>query len=235
MSTNTIPERQEGTTIFASWANDIRTAIYGDFVPRNTSAVATDQAGSLGSTSFKWLSAYLHNLYIYNSTLRTRILRASGGSNYDWNLPNDLPSSDGPLKVSTSGNLSYDLQGNFVLSGICSNYSTTSSSFVDPDNLSLSITSNGRPVLLKLISSDTSTPGRLRALSASNEIRILKNGTTTIFLTAIDEASERNSPAAISTIDTSASAGSITYKVQVKSDGVNSWLLQRVLLVAVQL
>lgn len=43
--------------------NDIRSALYQDLVPRNSSGVATDSAGSLGTTAFKWLKLRISSGY----------------------------------------------------------------------------------------------------------------------------------------------------------------------------
>lgn len=233
MSTNTIPERQDGTTIFASWANDIRTAIYGDFVPRNTSAVATDQAGSLGSTSFKWLSAYLHNLYIYNSTLRTRILRASGGANYDLTLPNDYPSFEGPLKVSTSGIVSYDLTGNSVLSGSSGAFSGTYAVYTDVTNLDVTINRNGRPVFLLIVGDSSSTNVQMSAGANNATVRFVRNNATILCDLKFTFA-DQHAPGSYNYVDTSVTTGSTSYKLQVLAPTGTSFLVN-LRLVAVQL
>lgn len=236
MSTNTIPERQDGATIFAAWANDIRTAIYGDFVPRNTSAVATDQAGSLGSTTFKWLSAYLHNLYIYNATERTKISRASGGSNHDLVLPNALAGQDkAPLVSNATGTLSYDLTGNFVVSSASGDFSTTSATFVDVTNLSVTITSNGRPVLVQIICDSASAAARIASLTNGGRLKFVKNGSTTLADMLVGVDAFIHPPGMFNYIDTAATAGSITYKVQVQSNGSDAFSVFRVKLAAVQL
>lgn len=52
-----------GTTILASDFNKITGALKGDLVPRNTSGIATTSAGSLGTSSFKWLRAQIESGY----------------------------------------------------------------------------------------------------------------------------------------------------------------------------
>lgn len=64
MGTNTIPEATQGNIIPASDHNSIRTSMIGDWVPRNSSAVATDQAGDLGTNSLRWSTIYGKNLNV---------------------------------------------------------------------------------------------------------------------------------------------------------------------------
>lgn len=48
----------------ATHHNANRSAMTEDFVPRNSSAVATDAAGSIGTSAFRWLIGYLKTLYV---------------------------------------------------------------------------------------------------------------------------------------------------------------------------
>lgn len=64
MGTNTIGEAVDGTPIPASDHNAVRTAWVGDIVPRNSSAVATDQAASVGTSALSWLNGYIRKLWI---------------------------------------------------------------------------------------------------------------------------------------------------------------------------
>lgn len=54
-STDTIPTRREVQKIQPSWFNLIKEALSSSFLPRNTSGVATDLGGSLGTVSLRWL------------------------------------------------------------------------------------------------------------------------------------------------------------------------------------
>lgn len=237
MSTNTIPERQDGTTIFASWANDIRTALSGDVVPRNVSGVPTDQAGSIGSTSYKWLEAFFNNLYLYNSTTRTKISRASGGSNHELILPNAAPAQNSaPIHASTAGVISYDLTGNFVESAASGDFDSSATSFTDVTNLSVTITSNGRPVWIGLIGDSASVASRVASTSNGNRLRFLKNGATSLCDMFVGSDAFIHPPGMFNFIDTAATAGSITYKLQVQaSSGAQTMSVYRCKLVAVQL
>ena len=70
MGENTLATRSN-TTITADWFNDIKTALDVDHVPRNASGVATDQAGSLGTSALTWLNAYVQNLFVGGNQIDT--------------------------------------------------------------------------------------------------------------------------------------------------------------------
>ena len=106
---DTIPTRVNGQTITADWSNLFKRVLAQDFLPRNTSGVVTDKAGSLGSSTYNW------------STINTESmkLRAPSGSNqislvapsplssaYSLTLPTALPASTLPVSVSSTGVLS---------------------------------------------------------------------------------------------------------------------------------
>lgn len=59
MGNETIPERLSGQTIVKSFFNILRDVLASNHVPRNSSGVATDQAGDLGESSFRWGTSYL--------------------------------------------------------------------------------------------------------------------------------------------------------------------------------
>lgn len=63
MSDNTIPTAVDGTRMPASDHNSLRTAFIENVVPRNSGAVATDIAGSLGTSSLEWLKAFIASGY----------------------------------------------------------------------------------------------------------------------------------------------------------------------------
>lgn len=75
MSTNTINERSTGQTITADFFNDIRTAMGGAWVGRNTSGVPTS-GQSLGTNSLPWGSAYINSLILNGSAVDTSLLSA---------------------------------------------------------------------------------------------------------------------------------------------------------------
>lgn len=88
MGTNNIPAATDSTIIPADHHNKIRTALIGDIVPRNSSANAEDEAGSVGQSGFRWLQGYIKTLFV--------------GSVAD-NI--SLSSSSGDLIISVGGNV----------------------------------------------------------------------------------------------------------------------------------
>ena len=79
MGTNNIPAAVDSTIIPADHHNKIRTALIGDVVPRNASANASDAAGSIGTSAFRWLQGYIKTLFI-GAVGDNISLSASGGS-----------------------------------------------------------------------------------------------------------------------------------------------------------
>jgi hypothetical protein len=59
MGTETIPDRANSTVIDQSWFNIVKSAIKGDWVPRNSSGVATTLGGSIGTSALVWLKAHI--------------------------------------------------------------------------------------------------------------------------------------------------------------------------------
>lgn len=57
--TGSISDAIPGTIIFASDFNKITGALKGDFVPRNSSGIASAEAGTLGTSTFPWGALYL--------------------------------------------------------------------------------------------------------------------------------------------------------------------------------
>jgi hypothetical protein len=57
--TTTVTTATANTTILASTFNKIISALKVDFVPRNSSGVASAEAGSLGSTTYPWSQVFI--------------------------------------------------------------------------------------------------------------------------------------------------------------------------------
>jgi len=47
------------------WYNELNNALEGNIVPRNTSGVVTNEAGSVGTDTYKWLDGRFQNVYGY--------------------------------------------------------------------------------------------------------------------------------------------------------------------------
>ncbi len=167
----TLSLRANGSTIDASWWNTIRSALMVDQYPRNSSGVATDQGGSLGSSSSRWVNAYLINLFLYNSagTYYQKHLLASGGAaDQTLTWPNALPVSTLPMQISASGIITFAqiptggiADGavtpaklgvrNEQLSSSSANFSGSSLSYADVTSMINTITTTGRTVENALI------------------------------------------------------------------------------------
>ena len=57
MATDTLPTRTNGQTIDQTWFANLQAVLGTDFVPRNSSGVATDLAGNLGEAALRFLTA----------------------------------------------------------------------------------------------------------------------------------------------------------------------------------
>jgi hypothetical protein len=64
MGTNNIDAATDGTVIPPSQHNSIKSALSGDYVPRNASGVPEDEAGDLGTSSFQFKKARIINGYL---------------------------------------------------------------------------------------------------------------------------------------------------------------------------
>lgn len=64
MGTNSLSSESDGNTADAGDVNQYKDALVQDLVPRNTSGVVTDEAGSLGSATYKWLGAFLKKITV---------------------------------------------------------------------------------------------------------------------------------------------------------------------------
>jgi hypothetical protein len=63
MGSDTIPDRANGNIIDEDWFDVIQRALKGDLIPRNSSGVAEDIAGSLGSATYWWKKAFIKSGY----------------------------------------------------------------------------------------------------------------------------------------------------------------------------
>lgn len=59
MGVNTLNDQSDGTSITVDDVNQYKSAISGDFYPRNESGAIEDVSGSLGNDSFNWLEALI--------------------------------------------------------------------------------------------------------------------------------------------------------------------------------
>lgn len=124
---------------------------------------------------------------------------------------------------------------NYSLSASSGNYNSNdmTSSWNNVTNLSVSITSTGRPIHIMLISDGSGNPAKVEGYAQSTfitYIRFLRNGSE-VMLSQIESASTGGVGVFISGdtqlfhIETGLGAGTYTYSVQVKStSNTNTWV-----------
>lgn len=109
--------------------------------------------------------------------------------------------------------------GGIALSASCGNYTTTSTSFVNVTNLSVALTTTGRPVQLMIVPDGTTNAAAFGNGGAIAQIQIVNASTaTTVGLWSSNLASG-NYAATLGCLDLSVNtgtAGNSTYVVQLK-------------------
>ena len=106
MGSGTISARSDGQKINDTWFNILRTALSEDFLPRNSSGVVADVAGSLGSSSYGWLNAFLTTAkFKSNGNLVTLQAPAGLAAAYGLYLPAALPSTEQVMTLSAAGQM----------------------------------------------------------------------------------------------------------------------------------
>lgn len=68
MGTNTLSTKTDGQIISSGDVNQYKTALNENFVPRNSSGIATDLGGDLGTTTYGWDSAYVDEYVVGDPT-----------------------------------------------------------------------------------------------------------------------------------------------------------------------
>lgn len=152
----------------------------------------------------------------------TKVNLASG-------LPKLAPSTDNNSRNIVTGTGTTVRQGGVAISSSSGSFSTTSASFVDVTNLSVTITTTGRPIRLELIADSSTSAASVQSVDASatstnSSFRFLR-GTTSIAVHAIQISfSSVPSSTIIDLIPSSIinhvdfiAAGTYTYKLQVNS------------------
>jgi len=122
-----------------------------------------------------------------------------------------------------------------VFSASCGAFSTSSASYVDVTNLSVPLTTSGRPVFIGIMSDGTGALSKVSSPAGSFAIINIKRDVTELSdCQSGSSASDVVSPVSMWIIDTPA-AGSYTYKVQLKSTGGGIVTLNQVKLAAYEL
>lgn len=68
MGTGNIATAVDNNVIQAAHHNGIRDALKDNFVPRNASANAEDEAGNLGTSAYRWLVGYIKSVFVGSVT-----------------------------------------------------------------------------------------------------------------------------------------------------------------------
>ena len=80
MGTNTIADVADATIADATDLNQYKTALVQDQYPRNVSGAITDIEGSLGSSSYRWLNAFIKKIYIGESASNNSMEEDASGN-----------------------------------------------------------------------------------------------------------------------------------------------------------
>ncbi len=122
------------------------------------------------------------------------------------------------------------------ISSSCGTFTTASSSLVDVTNLSVSITTTGRPVFLAIIPDGTASQAFIGNASSTAVLLAFIRGSTAvgIFQTITNQTAAFQVFPSIFTIDTPA-AGTYTYKVQAANSGSSTITVKLCKLIAFEL
>ncbi len=150
MGTNTLPTAVSGNIIPKEHHNGLKQAMETDWVPRNSSGVATENAGSLGTSSLPWLQMF------FGAAASELSIREDSGkiAFYVGNAKVSEMDADGLIGSGIKddsiarGKLNVS---NYSLASGSGLISTNSTSFVLATNQSINITTIGRPVLLMVL------------------------------------------------------------------------------------
>lgn len=123
--------------------------------------------------------------------------------------------------------------GGVAVSSSSSTFSTTASTYDNVTNLNITITTTGRPVIIKAIPDGGNTEATCGPVGGSGSWQ-LNNVTTGSFWLGLDTGSSVFSPGRIQTIDFP-TAGTYNYKLLVKANSSNSYLCQYTKLIAYEL
>lgn len=216
MGSNNLQTKNPGDVISTMDPNQYKTSLTGDIVPRNISGVPSNNAGSIGSSIYRWANGFFKSLNIGLPASAISIYEAAGEliievggiialkvSEFGWDGAFIEQATITPTKRETA---------NKVSTSSLSNTSTTSTSYADMAGATLSITCSGvRPVYLTMEKGSF-----LHSGTASDwMIAFVKDGSIICEYTAGQNITLPMS--AFTFIDPNPTAGSHTYKIQWKN------------------
>lgn len=157
-----------GGKVQTTHVNQYYTALNQDLVPRNSSGVATSGGGSLGTSTYPFTDLFTTGFWYLPDSSKWKIGR-DGSNNIDFTYNGAEVAS-----ILTNGNSTF---ANVTLTGItgsgvvsrtnlvavgqqassAGSGSYTGTTCADITNLTVTITTTGRPVILKLVSTSTDT------------------------------------------------------------------------------
>lgn len=232
MGTNTLNDRSDGQKINETWFNGLNTALKGDFVPRNPSGVATDAAGSLGTSVYWWSNLFSKAVKLLGGTkIATISPHATQTADYTLTLPQALPGVPRMLSVTPTGQINADgpppqkavtLNGTDPGVGGIAKSSSAGSAITFNNSgystlLSTTLTTTGRPVRIYFEAAGTSegdSAGIVGSSSGSSYLQVLRNGT--LVFTATVPVGYEYPASALEYVDNQA-AGTYTYTLQGKT------------------
>ncbi len=232
MGSDTIPTRGSGTPIFAEWANVLKRVLAADLYPRNSSGLITNNGGSLGTSAYRWLNHYLESLKLHSNAEFVSIEAPSAlAASYTLKLPDALPAAVQGLYVSAAGLMSV---GQSPVVTASSGDWTNSGAEADVPNLSATVTTNGRPVLVSMQPEPGLTAGGDRSyISDVNGVEIRFYRDSSVISRQLSGATSDNIYSAL-IVDTPA-AGTYTYKITANSIGGSTFRIRKYILVVTPL
>lgn len=217
MGLDTIPTRADGNVTDQQWFNVIKSVLTGDFVPRGTSGAPLNAGGSLGSATYEWLQSFIRTLY-FGLSAQGCSLSVDGSGDIIVKRNNiEVGKFDAGGFIGTGikdATITFAKLAalNQQISSSCGAFSTTSTgSWVDITNLSISVTTDGRPVLLFLQPADNTQDNKQIFSSVFSNIRLMRDA---VELDRFFVATHQQ-PGNVTYID-HPSSGTYTYKAQGK-------------------
>jgi len=181
MGDNTLITKLDGDTISVNDVNQYKTAMNQDIVPRSTSGVATNEAGSFGTTVYRWLSGWVKTLNIGTPANNNIIdedgtgLRLKSDSGIQIDI-NGTPIGSGIDSNGISRNML--AQANYQLSASCGVYNLTGTTAeTDVTNLSVTITTTGKPVMIGLCADQSGGYNQVLASGYIFNVRYYRDST----------------------------------------------------------
>ena len=213
MGTGSLTTETDGDTANAADVNQYKNALLENLVPRNTAGVATDLAGSLGTSALRWLNAYISKLIIGTVASGLSIEEDTGEIIFK-------VSDTEVARIGANGIDSSSLTNAKAISSAGS-LAVSGGTWTDITNHSVSVTTRGGLVVATLVPDIQTGSGtsKIQGGSAvSPDIRLLRDATQVGALRM--SAADQQSPGEIVFCDNPA-AGSYTYKIQARTSSGN--------------